>query len=138
MSVTCCQRHLVEFNAVCPWNRKCAIDFVHVVLADEMTQILWRNVGDRNQRTEVHQQTAVAVENDHFLIRCAKCQSQAVRRCLPHRTGTEIVQRMRTNLHPVKCGLINSHGDSVRIVPSQNPQRFIAFHHLAVRPAGGK
>ena len=85
------------------------IHFINAIFKHEMMQVLRRGIGDAHQRTEIHQQAAVAVEHQHMPVGVGQRQPESVRRGLPHRPGGDIVQIARVYRHPVEQGLI--HGD---------------------------
>ena len=50
-------------------GRMGAVHFIHPVHKHEMMQIGGCRIGNTHQRTEVHQQAAIAVEHQHFALR---------------------------------------------------------------------
>src|SRR5262245_54771013 len=76
-------------------DRVAAVGLVAAVDADEMDEVLGRSVRDGGQRTEVHQEAAVAVERQYLLVRQAEREAERVRRCLAHGAHRQEIERAR-------------------------------------------
>ena len=62
-------------------------DFVNAVVHHHEGEIFGRLRGERDKAAEVHQRAAVAVYDDHALIRLGDGNAEAERRALPHAGG---------------------------------------------------
>ena len=100
-----------KLDAAAARDRMAAVGLVGAVLADEMKQVLRRRLGDGDQRAEVHQQAAVAVEHDHPLVGPAEREAERMRGREPHRAVREIVERVRPDVDPVERGRIDRQHD---------------------------
>ena len=60
----------------CSTPASAAVGFVAAVLTDEVDEVLRRDACDRNQRTEIHQQAAVAIEHNNLAVRQAYCEAK--------------------------------------------------------------
>jgi hypothetical protein len=113
-----------------------AVRLVGAVLEDEMKEILRRDLADRDERAEVHQQAAVAVEHDHALVGPAEREAEPMRGRKPHGTVREVVERMRADVDPVERRRVDrQHDVGVGHVPGQRLEAFVALHrHAGLRP----
>src|SRR3989442_1269550 len=83
-------------------ERMSAVRLVGAILAEEMDQVPGRGGADRHQRSEIHQQAAVAVEDDDAPVRPAERETEPARGSEPHRAERIVIERARRELEPVE------------------------------------
>src|SRR6266516_2874846 len=112
-------------------DRVRTVRLVGSVLDDDMDEILRRRRGDGDQRSEVHQQAAVALQTNDAPVGPAQRQSEGVRRIEPHRAHREVVERALPEFEPVDGGTIGRDHGLVGDVPRKRAETLIPLHHAA-------
>lgn len=67
--------HRTEICRSFAWERMPAVGLVSSVLANEVDQVFRPSVGSGDERREVHEEAAVAIEHDYLPVRSAKRQT---------------------------------------------------------------
>ena len=89
-----------------------AVRLVGAVAGDEMHEVLRRGGADGHERAEIHQQTAVAIDQDHAPVRVAERKTERMRGAEPHgavgvsnsvRAARSRTSRRRTSRPTAQC-----------------------------------
>src|SRR6185312_3689480 len=127
-----------EIDLIAAGDRMAAIRLVFAILTDEMQEVRRLLIGDGDERAEVHEQAAIAIEHDDALV--GPCQRKAKRagRGLSHRAdrviGEGVVGR---DAVPFLCRLIDRHDDLIPNVAREYLEAEIAAHGGALGVARG-
>ena len=115
-------------------NRMAAIGLIGFVLRNQMNEVLRRHRGDRDQAAKIHQERAVALQDDDALVRPAQRQTEPVRGVEAHRADRRIVEDAGSDFDPIHRRAIGGDHRLIGDVASQNPETFVALHHVGLRP----
>ena len=115
------------------WNRVAAVRLVSSVLRDEVHEVLGRDFGDRHQAAEIHQQRAIALQDDDALVRPAERETEPMRGIEAHRADRRVIEGARRDLDPVHRGAVGRDHPLIGDVTRQGAKTFIALHHSGLR-----